>query len=73
MESYNIFFEGFISLFEDPRMILMWIISGLLLYLGISKKKEPLLLIPISMGILFANLPLGELIKFMKIMDIQEF
>ena len=63
MESYNIFFEGFISLFEDPRMILMWIISGLLLYLGISKKKEPLLLIPISMGILFANLPLGELIK----------
>ena len=63
MESYNIFFEGFISLLEDPRMILMWIISGLLLYLGISKKKEPLLLIPISMGILFANLPLGELIK----------
>ena len=63
MESYNIFFEGFFSLFEDPRMILMWIISGLLLYLGISKKKEPLLLIPISMGILFANLPLGELIK----------
>ncbi|MBI21045.1 MAG: glutaconyl-CoA decarboxylase subunit beta [Chloroflexi bacterium] len=44
-------------------MILMWLISGLLLYLGISKKKEPLLLIPISMGILFANLPLGELIK----------
>ena len=63
MESYNIIFEGFISLSEDPRMILMWIISGLLLYLGISKKKEPLLLIPISMGILFANLPLGELIK----------
>ncbi|MBI64269.1 MAG: glutaconyl-CoA decarboxylase subunit beta [Chloroflexi bacterium] len=44
-------------------MIIMWIISCLLLYLGISKKKEPLLLIPISMGILFANLPLGELIK----------
>ncbi len=63
MENYNIFFEGFISLLEDPRMILMWLISGLLLYLGISKKKEPLLLIPISMGILFANLPLGELIK----------
>jgi len=63
LENYNIFFEGFISLLEDPRMILMWLISGLLLYLGISKKKEPLLLIPISMGILFANLPLGELIK----------
>ena len=63
MENYEIFFEGFISLAEDPRMIIMWIISCLLLYLGISKKKEPLLLIPISMGILFANLPLGELIK----------
>tara|TARA_Y100001960_G_C14784179_1_gene890161 strand:+ start:28758 stop:29951 length:1194 start_codon:yes stop_codon:yes gene_type:complete len=63
LENYEIFFEGFISLAEDPRMIIMWIISCLLLYLGISKKKEPLLLIPISMGILFANLPLGELIK----------
>ncbi|MBP06078.1 MAG: glutaconyl-CoA decarboxylase subunit beta [Chloroflexi bacterium] len=44
-------------------MIIMWIISGLLFYVGIYKKKEPLLLVPISSGILLANLPMGELIR----------
>ncbi|MBA30580.1 MAG: glutaconyl-CoA decarboxylase subunit beta [Dehalococcoidia bacterium] len=44
-------------------MIIMWFIAFILLYVGIAKKKEPLLLIPISFGILLANLPLGELIK----------
>jgi oxaloacetate decarboxylase beta subunit len=41
----------------------MWIVSAILFYFGIVKKKEPLLLIPISSGILFANLPMGELIR----------
>ncbi|MBM32102.1 MAG: glutaconyl-CoA decarboxylase subunit beta [Chloroflexi bacterium] len=44
-------------------MIIMWLIAFILLFVGIAKKKEPLLLIPISFGILLANLPLGELIK----------
>jgi sodium ion-translocating decarboxylase beta subunit len=55
--------EGFTAIGEEPRMILMWVIAGALLYVGIAKKKEPLLLVPISMGILFANLPLGEFIR----------
>ena len=55
--------EGIETLWIDPKMIIMWIISFILLYFGIAKKKEPLLLIPISFGILLANLPLGELIK----------
>lgn len=55
--------EGFTAIGDEPRMILMWAIAGALLYVGIAKKKEPLLLVPISMGILFANLPLGELIR----------
>jgi len=55
--------EGVETLWLDPKMIIMWIIAFSLLYFGISKKKEPLLLIPISFGILLANLPLGELIK----------
>ncbi|MBK89787.1 MAG: glutaconyl-CoA decarboxylase subunit beta [Chloroflexi bacterium] len=44
-------------------MIIMWIISAFLYYVGIYKKKEPLLLVPISTGILLANLPMGELIR----------
>jgi len=41
----------------------MWFVAGFLLYFGIAKKKEPLLLVPISFGILLANLPLGEVVK----------
>lgn len=39
--------------------ILMLLISFLFLYLGIKKKYEPLLLIPIAFGILVANIPGG--------------
>ena len=56
-------FEGLKSLFYDPKIIIMWIVAAILFYFGIVKKKEPLLLIPISSGILFANLPMGELIR----------
>lgn len=55
--------DGFTAIGDEPRMVVMWFIAGALLYVGIAKKKEPLLLVPISMGILFANLPLGELIR----------
>ncbi len=37
-------------------------VACLLLYLGIVKKYEPLLLVPISFGILLANLPLADLL-----------
>ncbi len=41
--------------------IIMYIISLVLLYLAVVKKYEPLLLVPISFGILLTNLPFGEL------------
>ena len=39
--------------------LLMLIISCVLLYLGIYRKYEPLLLVPIAFGMLLANLPLS--------------
>ena len=63
MDDIKLIFEGLISIFEDPRSLVMWFVAGFLLYFGIAKKKEPLLLVPISFGILLANLPLGEVIK----------
>ena len=54
---------GFEAIGDDPRLVAMWIIALALLYVGVAKRKEPLLLVPISMGILFANLPLGEFIR----------
>ncbi len=41
--------------------IIMIVVACILLYLGIAKKYEPLLLVPISFGILIVNLPLGGL------------
>ncbi len=43
------------------KTIIMWIIAFVLLYLGIKKKYEPLLLVPIGFGILLANFPGAEM------------
>ena len=42
---------------NEPFYLLMILISLFLLYLGIQKKYEPLLLIPIGFGILISNIP----------------
>jgi oxaloacetate decarboxylase beta subunit len=42
----------------------MIVIALVLIYLGIAKKMEPLLLIPIGFGILLVNLPLGGLMDY---------
>jgi len=41
--------------------IVMYAIGVVLIYLGIKKKMEPLLLLPIGIGIIATNLPLSEL------------
>jgi len=57
------FFEtGFANLTWGS--IVMIIIGGVLLYLGIAKKMEALLLVPIGFGIILVNLPLGGLMAF---------
>ena len=54
----KIFMEsGFAAFFEEPRYLFMILIACFLLYLGIRKKYEPLLMIPIAFGMLLANLP----------------
>ncbi|TFG81333.1 MAG: sodium ion-translocating decarboxylase subunit beta [Spirochaetales bacterium] len=42
-----------------PGELIMLLVALLLLYLGIAKKFEPLLLVPIGFGMLLVNLPLG--------------
>lgn len=44
---------------EDPSFLLMYLIAFGLLYLGIVRKYEPLLLVPIAFGVLIANFPGG--------------
>ncbi|MFZ9044894.1 MAG: sodium ion-translocating decarboxylase subunit beta [Cyclobacteriaceae bacterium] len=49
------------QLFESPETLLMILIAFFLLYLGIKKQYEPLLLVPISFGMLLANFPGGQM------------
>jgi sodium ion-translocating decarboxylase beta subunit len=44
---------------EAPQILIMFGIAFVLLYLGIKKQYEPLLLIPIAFGMLLANFPGG--------------
>ncbi|MEM8864613.1 MAG: sodium ion-translocating decarboxylase subunit beta [Planctomycetota bacterium] len=48
-----------LTAFDDLswRMLAMWGVSGLLFYLAIAKRFEPMLLVPIAFGALLANLP----------------
>ncbi|MCC5842169.1 MAG: sodium ion-translocating decarboxylase subunit beta [Opitutales bacterium] len=54
------------------RMIVMWGVVGVLLYLAVGKGFEPLLLVPIAFGALLANLPTEGILEGMKIYD-QDF
>jgi Na+-transporting methylmalonyl-CoA/oxaloacetate decarboxylase beta subunit len=49
------------DLISAPSTLVMFLVSGFLLYLGIKKQYEPLLLVPIAFGILLANFPGGQM------------
>ena len=52
-------FSGVLYLFtaEGLKTLLMFVISGILIYLAIKKEYEPSLLLPIGFGCILANLP----------------
>ena len=41
----------------DWKMIVMWVIGGVLIYLAIAKEMEPTLLLPMGFGTILVNLP----------------
>ena len=53
--------SGFFMLGADWRQLLMIILACVLLYLGLVKKFEPLLLVGIAFGMLLTNLPGSEM------------
>ncbi|NSW89777.1 MAG: sodium ion-translocating decarboxylase subunit beta [Firmicutes bacterium] len=54
--------SGFIQ--GDWKQFLMILIACVLIYLAIVKKYEPLLLLPISFGMLIANIPMANLSSY---------
>ena len=55
VENLQNFASGFLS--GDWKMLVMWLIGGLLIYLAIRKDMEPSLLLPIGFGAILMNLP----------------
>ena len=50
-------FLGFLNL--NWQAVAMLVVSGVLMWLGIARKVEPVLLVPIGFGCMLANIPLG--------------
>jgi len=57
IESFGQFLSGVGLAQMSWQMYAMWGIVGVLLYLGVAKQFEPLLLVPIAFGALIANIP----------------
>ena len=59
MEELLSLFDPLLGFFtaDGWKMIVMWIIGGVLIYLAIKKKMEPTLLLPIGFGAILMNFP----------------
>ena len=53
----EILFENLLLI--EWKMVVMWIIGGVLIYLAIKKNMEPSLLLPMGFGAILVNLPLS--------------
>lgn len=57
MELLELMFEHLQAF--DFKMVIMWIIGGILIFLAIKKEMEPTLLLPMGFGTIMVNLPLS--------------
>ncbi|MBO5790191.1 MAG: sodium ion-translocating decarboxylase subunit beta [Clostridia bacterium] len=55
----EVLYENLLSLFEAGqwKLVMMWLVGGLLIYLAIAKDMEPTLLLPMGFGTILVNLP----------------
>ena len=53
--------SGFVTIFQDPRQLVMILVSFVLMYLAIGRGFEPLLLLPIAFGMFLTNIPNANL------------
>lgn len=47
----------------DYKLVIMWVIGGLLIYLAVKKDMEPTLLLPMGFGAILVNLPLSGVVN----------
>ena len=61
----DILLQGINALISNPKLIVMWVIGGVLIYLAIAKDFEPALLLPMGFGAILVNIPMSGAITQM--------
>ncbi len=65
----DLLFSDMINNF-DFRMLIMWAIGGILIFLAIKKEMEPTLLLPMGFGAILVNLPIsGAITQYFQFVD----
>lgn len=58
MNEFSFLTDGVQFMIANPKMLVMWLIGGLLIWLAVKKDFEPALLLPMGFGAILVNLPL---------------
>ncbi len=57
IQSFESFISGMGIFMLTGKMLIMWLVAIVMLYMGVAKQFEPLLMVPIAFGALIANIP----------------
>ena len=55
--------SGNVANLSDFKLIIMWVIGGILIYLAVKKDMEPTLLLPMGFGAILVNLPMSGVVN----------
>jgi len=56
-------YTGLLAAVSDWKILVMWVIGGILIYLAIKKDMEPTLLLPMGFGAILVNLPFSGAVE----------
>ena len=56
-------YSGLLAAVSDWKILVMWAIGGILIYLAIKKDMEPTLLLPMGFGAILVNLPFSGAVE----------
>lgn len=62
MNEFSFLVDGVQTMAANPKMLVMWAVGALLIWLAIEKDFEPALLLPMGFGAILVNLPMPGVI-----------
>lgn len=59
-DTFGFMIEGIAAI--DEKIVAMWVIGGILIWLAIKKDMEPALLLPMGFGAIVVNIPFSGVV-----------